>query len=183
MAVAFGWRRRHPLVERVAMLRHRIPGRTQRIVGYAFALMLMLSGTYVVWAAQPEEPPAIAPSAGLVHGTPQATPDLGSFPFAVTGRPVKLEKNRIAGPELHMVFAPRAPLYFQADSVSTARDGGWILEGHVRITLAVTRMVRAGPEVITNDVRPVIATAERAVLAPQPGGGFEAHLEKGSVQF
>ncbi len=58
MAVAFGWHRRHPLVERVAMLRRQPPNRTQRVVGYAFALMLMLSGTYVVWAAQPEEAPS-----------------------------------------------------------------------------------------------------------------------------
>ncbi len=82
-----------------------------------------------------------------------------------------------------MIFDPRVPFHFQADSVSVPRDGGWLLEGHVRITAGVIRMVHAGPRVITTGVRPVIATAERAVLAPQPGGGFEAKLEKGSVQF
>ncbi len=73
MAIAFGWRRRHPLVERVAMLGHRPPSRIQRFVGYALALMLMLSATYVVWAARPEKAPPIASFRTSAHGTPQAT--------------------------------------------------------------------------------------------------------------
>ena len=38
-------------------------------------------------------------------------------------------------------------------------------------------------DVVTNGVKPVIAAAERAVLTPRRGGGFEVRLEKGSVQF
>jgi bla regulator protein BlaR1 len=50
-AIAFGWRRRHPLIERIAILRQPAPSRTRRLTGYALALVLMLSGAYGVWAA------------------------------------------------------------------------------------------------------------------------------------
>lgn len=83
MAIAFGWRRRHPLIERVAMLRQRTPSRKQQLVGYAFALILMLSGTYVVWAARPEEPLASTVSRASVQGVPRAPADL---PMSSTSR-------------------------------------------------------------------------------------------------
>ncbi len=50
-AIAFGWRRRHPLLERIAILKRPAPTRTRRLTGYALALILMLSGAYVVWAS------------------------------------------------------------------------------------------------------------------------------------
>jgi len=50
-AIAFGWRGRHPLIERIAILRRPAPSRTRRRIGYALALVLMLWGAYVVWAA------------------------------------------------------------------------------------------------------------------------------------
>jgi len=50
-AIAFGWRRRHPLIERIAILRRPAPSRSRRLTGYVLALVLMLSGAYVVWAA------------------------------------------------------------------------------------------------------------------------------------
>jgi beta-lactamase regulating signal transducer with metallopeptidase domain len=53
-AIGFGWPRRHPLIERVAILKRATPSRTRRLVGYSSAVVLMLSGTYVVWAAQPD---------------------------------------------------------------------------------------------------------------------------------
>ncbi|MGH8217282.1 MAG: M56 family metallopeptidase [Steroidobacteraceae bacterium] len=185
MAIAFGWRRRHPLLERIAMLRHRTPCRTQRVAGYALALVLMLSATYVVWAAPPEEVSAAASSSRSAQGTPRAAPDAPPFgsPVAVSGRSIKVEKNRIVGPELEMIFAPRTPFHFQADSVFNLQAGGWRLAGHVRITAQVVHMVRASPGVITMGVRPVIASAEKAVLTPRQGGGYEVRLDRGSVQF
>ncbi len=53
-AIAFGWRRRHPLLERIGILRRPAPSRARRRTGYTLALILTLSGTYVVWAAQPD---------------------------------------------------------------------------------------------------------------------------------
>ena len=183
IAVAFGWRRRHPLIKRVAMLRHRTPGRTQRVAGYALALVLMLSGTYVVWAAQPEDGGPTASSSSSAQDIRRASPPKTSNAVRVFGQSITIDKNRIAGPQLRMIFLPQGPFYFQADSVSVPADGGWMLEGHVRIAAGVTCMVHAGPDVITTGARPVIATAERALLRPQPGGEFDVQLEKGSVSF
>jgi len=55
-AIAFGWRRRHPLIERIAILRRPTPTRNRRLLGYAFALALTLCGAYIVWVAQPGLP-------------------------------------------------------------------------------------------------------------------------------
>ena len=182
VSVAFGWHRRHPLIERVAMLRHRPPTRTQRVVGYTIALMLMLSGSYVVWAAPPEEASASAPSRTSAQGTPQVAVGLSSYPVRVSGRSLTIGKHRIAGPQLQMILAPTIPFYFQADSVSVPSRGTWMLEGHVRITAGVIRLVHTGPGVISTGVRPVIARAEKAVLTRQHNGGFEVSLENGSVE-
>jgi bla regulator protein blaR1 len=54
MPVGCYWQSAHPLKERVAMLKHPLPGFRRQIVGIAFALLLTVSGGYVVWAAQPQ---------------------------------------------------------------------------------------------------------------------------------
>jgi beta-lactamase regulating signal transducer with metallopeptidase domain len=65
-AIGFGWARRHPLIERVAILERATPSRSRRLVGYSSAVALMLSGTYVVWAAQPDlHAPTIEPESGI----------------------------------------------------------------------------------------------------------------------
>ena len=56
-AIAFGWRQRHPLLKRIAILRGPAPTRGRRVVGYVLSLVFMLSGAYVVWTARPEVPP------------------------------------------------------------------------------------------------------------------------------
>lgn len=183
IAVAFGWRRRHPLIKRVAMLGHRTPSRTQRVVGHALALVLMLCGTYVVWAAQPAAAPATPSASRSAPDAPPATFAPPWTPFSVSGPRLTIEKNRIAGPQLHVILAPGVRFYFQADSFSNPGHRGWTLEGHVRIGLGVTRMVRASPGVITTGVRPIIVTAQKAVLTPRQPGGFDVRLEKASVQF
>jgi len=50
-AVAFGWRDRHPLIQRIALLGCPTPSHGRRLVGYALAVVLMFSGAYVVWVA------------------------------------------------------------------------------------------------------------------------------------
>ena len=55
--IAFGWRHRHPLLKRIAILKGPAPTRARRVVGYALSLVFMLSGAYVVWTARPEAPP------------------------------------------------------------------------------------------------------------------------------
>jgi beta-lactamase regulating signal transducer with metallopeptidase domain len=53
-AIGFGGPRSHPLIRRVAILKRATPGRARRLTGYIAALALTLSGTYAVWAAQPD---------------------------------------------------------------------------------------------------------------------------------
>jgi hypothetical protein len=58
-AIAFGWRHRHPLLQRIEILRAPAPTRGRRVVGYVLSLVLMLSGAYVVWTARPAAPPDV----------------------------------------------------------------------------------------------------------------------------
>jgi bla regulator protein BlaR1 len=57
MAIAFGWRHRHPLLKRIAILSGPAPTRGRRVVGYVLSLVFMLSGAYVVWTARPDALP------------------------------------------------------------------------------------------------------------------------------
>jgi beta-lactamase regulating signal transducer with metallopeptidase domain len=55
------WQSNHPLKERVAMLKHSLPGRAQRALGLALVATLAFGGVYAAWAAQP--PTQVAQSA------------------------------------------------------------------------------------------------------------------------
>ena len=57
VAIAFGWRHRHPLLKRIAILSGPAPTRGRRVVGYVLSLVFMLSGAYVVWTARPDALP------------------------------------------------------------------------------------------------------------------------------
>ena len=54
MPIGCHWQSSHPLKERVAMLKHPLPGFLRRLSGVVLASVLITSGSYVVWAAQPE---------------------------------------------------------------------------------------------------------------------------------
>ncbi len=174
-AIAFGWRRRHPLIERIAILRRATPSRTRRFLGYALALVLMFSGTYVVWAAQPSAP--IVPSNSI-----QAQE------LRIQGQGMTVEYTgsgtRISGPQLRLLINPDAHFQFHAHMIFKPRaDGSTQLEDDVRITVQVIHVLRSGTRVLSTQVRGLIASAQRAVLTPQKGGGFTVTLENGSVQF
>lgn len=47
------WHAAHPLKERIAMLKHPLPGAARRIVGVAMAILVIVSGAYAMWATQP----------------------------------------------------------------------------------------------------------------------------------
>jgi hypothetical protein len=54
MPVGCHWKSGHPLKERVAMLKHPLPGFLRRLSGVVLASVLITSGCFVVWAVQPE---------------------------------------------------------------------------------------------------------------------------------
>jgi bla regulator protein blaR1 len=55
MTIAFGAWRRHPLLERIALLKQPAPTPGRRVLGYAFSVVFMLTGAYVVWTARPHD--------------------------------------------------------------------------------------------------------------------------------
>lgn len=54
MPIGCHWQSSHPLKERVGMLKHPLPGFSRRLSGIVLTFVLITSGSYVVWAAQPE---------------------------------------------------------------------------------------------------------------------------------
>jgi bla regulator protein blaR1 len=54
MPIGCHWQSSHPLKERVAMLKHPLPGFSRRLSGIVLTSLLITSGSYAAWAAQPE---------------------------------------------------------------------------------------------------------------------------------
>jgi beta-lactamase regulating signal transducer with metallopeptidase domain len=54
MPIGCHWQSSHPLKERVAMLKRPLPRFPRRLFGVVLTSVLVTSGSYVVWAAQPE---------------------------------------------------------------------------------------------------------------------------------
>jgi bla regulator protein blaR1 len=53
MPIGCHWQSGHPLSERVAMLKHPLPGVSRRLTGVLLTAVMITSGSYVAWAAQP----------------------------------------------------------------------------------------------------------------------------------
>lgn len=53
LPVGCHWQPRHPLKERIAMLKEPLPGRARRILGATIISSLIFMGAYSAWAAQP----------------------------------------------------------------------------------------------------------------------------------
>jgi hypothetical protein len=77
--------------------------------------------------------------------------------------------TRVTGAELQLLIGPEVQVQFQSDTVSEESNGSRTLEGHVSITLT------------SADAQPMIASAMKAVVTPESGGGSKVRLEHGSV--
>jgi len=53
LPVGCHWQSSHPLRERIAMLKHPLPGRARSALGFGIAAALVVGGCYTAWAAQP----------------------------------------------------------------------------------------------------------------------------------
>jgi bla regulator protein blaR1 len=128
MPIGCHWQSSHPLKERVAMLKHPFPGLLRRLSGVLLTSVLITSGSYVVWAAQPEpgnareqqqEDPPLAISADRV-----ATLENGDIEYSgnVIIKPESTDR------EHEMTLTP--------GSINHRPDGSTVLEGAVRIVFA-----------------------------------------------
>jgi bla regulator protein BlaR1 len=57
------WQSAHPLKERIAMLKHPLPGATRLAAGFALAFALSMTTAYMAWASQPAQTVASEASA------------------------------------------------------------------------------------------------------------------------
>lgn len=65
LPVGCHWQSSHPLTERITMLSQFQTSTTRRRSGVALALVLCLTGSYAVWAAQPATPPQTSALNGI----------------------------------------------------------------------------------------------------------------------
>ncbi len=111
------WPSSHPLKERIAMLKRPLPGRTCAALGLSLAVVLIGTGSYVAWAAQPAAAtkPANAPASSSVDLSP---PDAGSAPQNMGASYRRL--TRIAYPAAALAAKQDGVVYI---SVQIAADG------------------------------------------------------------
>lgn len=142
MPIGCHWQSSHPLKERVAMLKHPLPGLLRRLSGVVLASMLITSGSYVAWAAQPEPEnareqqqvdPQIAISADRV-----STLDNGDIEYS--GNVIVRSKS---ADQAHQVFV-------EPGTINYRPDGSTVLEGAVRFVLA-GRVLRTDRAILEKD--------------------------------
>jgi bla regulator protein BlaR1 len=172
LPVGCSWQSVHHLKERLKMVKKAVPSHGRRTFGRACAVVASLLVGFSVWATQPatairlavEDPASITQSAA-------STPAKDSV--RVVGTDLNIQRDgdfdRVTGAELQLFIGPEVQVQFQSDTVSEESNRSRTLEGHVSITLTSV------------DAQPVIASAMKAVVTPESGGGFKVRLEHGSV--
>ena len=142
MPVGCHWQSSHPLKERVAMLKHPLPGFFRRLSGVVLACVLITSGSYVVWAAQPElenarvqqpENPQIAISADRV-----STLENGDVDYS--GNVIVSSKSADPAPQV----------FVEPGSIINKPDGSIVLEGAVRFLFA-GRVLKTDRAIVEKD--------------------------------
>lgn len=115
------WSPRHPLKERLQMLKIPAPSQIRRKIGVIAVGALLVSMTQLLWNAQT---PAAAFSDSQLSIASDRTSVLTDGVVLLSGH-VKLK-----------AMDPAATLQFRSDSVREGADGRTLLEGNVQLTLA-----------------------------------------------
>jgi hypothetical protein len=141
MPIGCHWQSSHPLKERVAMLKHPFPGFSRRLAGVVLTSVLITSGSYVVWAAQPEpgnareqqqEDRQIAISADRV-----STLENGDIDYS--GNVIVRSKSTDREPKVRLT-----------GTINQRADGSTVLEGVVRISFA-DRVLKTDRAIVEKD--------------------------------
>ena len=168
------------------MIRKGMPSRMRRTCGYMCIALAALIVGYSAWAAGPA-PVARSKAATMTsasNSTSSALMDI-SDSVSLSGDGLAVETagglTRIVGSQLRLNLGPETHFSSRSDHVATASDGSQTLEGHVRITARIARIIRADDRVISTDLRPLIANGQKVVVSPRRGGGFNMTIENGDV--
>jgi bla regulator protein BlaR1 len=173
LPVGCSWQSADHLKERLKMVKKAVPSRRRRTYGRVCVVVASLGVGFSVWAVQP----ATAIRAAVDEPSPNtqsaaSTLAKDSVRLFSTGD-MTIDRDgdfmRVTGAELQLLIGSEAQVQFQSDRVSEGPGRSRTLEGHVSITLTST------------DAQPMIASAMKAVVTPESGGGFKIRLEHGSV--
>ena len=174
LPVGCSWQSAYHLKERLKMVKKAMPSHRRRTYGRVCVVVASLVVGFSVWAAQPATAIRAAVDDSLPNSKSAAsTLAKDSVRLMSTGVVMTIDRDgdftRVTGAELQLLIGPAAQIQFHSDTVSQESDGSRTLEGHVSITLTST------------DAQPMIASALKAVVTPESGGGFKVRLEHGSV--
>jgi bla regulator protein BlaR1 len=180
LPVGCNWQSACHLKERLKMVRNAVPSHTRRTYGRICVVVASLVVGFSVWAAQPAT--AIVAVEDPAPNTQSAASTLARYPVRISARGATFERGdgftRVAGAEFLLLIAPDVQVQFQSDQVSEDSGGSRTLEGHVSIiaTRSRDRATSTDAQLVTAS-----ASATRAVVTPESGGGFKVRVEHGSV--
>lgn len=134
MPMGCHWQFSHPLKERVAMLKRPLPGFLRRLSGAVLTSVLIISGSYAAWAAQP------APArAALLQEEGQRISFSADHMSTLASGEIAYSGNVVVQP-----MGPDGPkMTWNADAVNRMDDGSIVLAGNVRFSF--------GDDVLTTD--------------------------------
>ncbi|WP_116812855.1 M56 family metallopeptidase [Steroidobacter cummioxidans] len=173
LPVGCSWQSAYHLKERLKMVKKALPSQRRRTYGRVGVVVASLFVGFSVWAAQPATAIRAAVDDSLPN-TQTASSTLAKDAVRLMSAGVMtIDRDgsftRVTGAELQLFIGPEAQVQFQSDRFSEDSNGSRTLEGHVSIT------------VNSRTVQPVVASAMKAVVTPETGGGFKVRLERGSV--
>jgi bla regulator protein BlaR1 len=173
LPVGCSWQSAYHLKERLTMVKKAVPSHRRSTYGRVCVVVASLGVGFSVWAVQPATAIRAAfdePSLNTQSATSTLAKDSVRL-MSTSGMTIDRDGDftRVTGAELQLLIGPEAQVQFHSDTVSQESDGSRTLEGHVSITLTST------------DAPPMIASAMKAVVTPESGGGFKVRLEHASV--
>lgn len=128
MPIGCHWQSSHPLKERIAMLKHPLPGFSRRLSGAVLTSALIISGSYAVWTAQPER----AHAGPLQEEEGQRIEFSADHMSALPSGDIDYSGNVVVKPS-----SPDGPeMTWSAETVSRMDDSSAVLEGMVRLSFA-----------------------------------------------
>jgi beta-lactamase regulating signal transducer with metallopeptidase domain len=121
------WRSAHPLRERIVMLRHSYPGSARRRLGIALTVAVILAGTGLAWAAQPESSQSDELHVGSLRVTISADymSKLPNGDIVYSGNVTLTTLDPGTSP---------SPLRWSSETVDELGDGSMVLNGTVRVS-------------------------------------------------